>query len=177
MVHHQCPSLARLPTGGPTVTDPEHPPVPDQSGAPLVPEEQLSWTDMAAGPMASYDAEGHPLRHMLLVMGAALLAAVAIGWFLWTAMDHANPPASATLVGYTVTGDDEVRIRYEVTRDPATTVTCTLEAQDRYHDPVGRVSITVPAGGDATVARSDAVRTTARAVTGIVVGCAPATGS
>lgn len=159
------------------MTDPEHPPVPDQSGAPLIPEEQLSWTDMAVGPMATYDQEGHPLRHMLLVMGAALLAAVAIGWFLWTAMDHANPPASATLVGYTVTADDEVRIRYEVTRDPATAVTCTLEAQDRYHDAVGRVSVTVPNGGDATVARDDTVRTTSRAVTGIVVGCAPAAGS
>ena len=142
------------------MTNPEHPPVPDQPGAPLIPEEQLSWTDTVGRPLATYDEAGHPLRHMLVVMGGALLAAVAIGWFLWAAMDHATPATTSSLVGYTVTGDDEVRIRYEVTRDPATTVTCTLEAQDRYHEAVGRVTVTVPDGGERTVARDDAVRTT-----------------
>ncbi|HSF27054.1 MAG TPA: DUF4307 domain-containing protein [Actinomycetes bacterium] len=127
--------------------------------------------------MARYDEDAHPLRHMLLVMGAALLAAIALGWFLWSAAYHAAPDATTRLIGYSVTGPDAVQVRYEVTRDPAEAVQCTLEAQDRFHDSVGRLTVDVPAGGEATVARADVVRTTAPAVTGLVLGCDPAAGS
>ena len=131
--------------------------------------------DQRSRPLATYDT-GSPARRRILTIGiVALVAALALGWLVWSASYYANPVASVSLIGYQVVDDAHVTVRYSVTRDPADTLQCTLQAQDSEHNPVGQVAVTIPAGQPGTVNRLDTVRTTARAVTGFVLGCVKTT--
>ncbi len=123
-------------------------------------------------PLATYDTGSPARRRAVTITLVALGCAVGLGWLAWSASYFANPVAHVTLIGYQVLDDAHVSVRYMVTRDPAVTLRCTLQAQDSEHAPVGQVSVTVPAGQPGTVTRIDTVRTTALAVTGFVVGCA-----
>lgn len=127
-------------------------------------------------PLATYDTGSPARRRLVTIVLVALVAAVGLVWLAWSASYFANPVANVTLIGYQVVDDGHVTVRYSVNRDPAVSLQCTLQAQDAQHDPVGQVTVTVPAGQPSTLTRVDTIRTTARAVTGFVVGCAKATG-
>lgn len=124
------------------------------------------------GPLATY-GEPRPGGRRALVLVVALVAAVGIAWLVWAALHHASATVPVTPLGYTVVDEGHVQVRYQVDRDPARAVQCTLEAQGDRHDPVGRLSVVIPAGGDSTVVRQDVVRTTSRAVVGLVDSCQP----
>lgn len=119
-------------------------------------------------PAATYGAAPH--GWLVGLIGGVLLAGL-VGWLAWAGLHQQRTSVQSTVVGYTVVGDHAVRIRYLVTRDPDRPVRCTLEAQDSYHEPVGRVDVAVPTGGPQEAQRSGTVATTRRAVTGLVVGC------
>ncbi|PRY58151.1 uncharacterized protein DUF4307 [Knoellia remsis] len=98
-----------------------------------------------------------------------VLTAIALTYMTWFAFSEANA-LKATVTDYKVLSDSQIRLGYDVTRPDGSAVSCTLEAQDVRHGRVGTLTDDVPAGPK-TVHREVTVRTSARAVTGVVASC------
>lgn len=111
-----------------------------------------------------------------LVAGLALaVAAVGLGWLLFTALFHANPPVAGQVQSFRVTGDADVVVVLRVDRpDPAVRARCTVIAQSEDHRRVGELVVEVPPGSSRIVDLTLTVRTLARATSASLDGCAPA---
>ena len=97
-----------------------------------------------------------------------LVAAVLIGW--WTLRTEGQR-ITATTIGYKVESDTSVWVSFDVSRPPGLAVTCTVRAIDGRFSVVGSADIVVPPEGERVVHLEKAVRTTSRAVTGVVQDC------
>ena len=97
-----------------------------------------------------------------------LVAAVLLGW--WT-LRNEGQRITATTVSYRVESDTSVWVSFDVSRPPGLPVTCTVRALDGHFTVVGSADVVVPTEGDRVVRLDKAVRTTSRAVTGLVQDC------
>lgn len=97
-----------------------------------------------------------------------LVAAVLIGW--WT-LRNEGQRITATTIGYKVESDTLVSVSFDVSRPPGLAVTCSVRAIDGHFTVVGTADIVVPPQGDQVVHLEKSVRTTSRAVTGVVQDC------
>jgi hypothetical protein len=100
------------------------------------------------------------------VVGA--VAAVLIGW--WT-LRNEGQRITATTISYKVESDTSVLVSFDVSRPPGLAVTCSVRALDGHFTVVGTADIVVPPEGEQVVHLQKAVRTTSRAVTGVVQDC------
>ncbi len=100
------------------------------------------------------------------VVGA--VAAVLIGW--WT-LRNEGQRITATTISYKVESDTSVLVSFDVSRPPGLAVTCSVRALDGHFTVVGTSDIVVPPEGEQVVHLQKAVRTTSRAVTGVVQDC------
>jgi len=94
------------------------------------------------------------------------LALVVIVWF---ALESSNA-LRADVTAYRDVTDSSITVAYDVHRPDGAAVRCTVEAQDTRHGRVGTVTDDVPAGLK-SVHRVVTVRTSARAVVGLVSSC------
>ncbi|WP_295702842.1 DUF4307 domain-containing protein [Lapillicoccus sp.] len=99
---------------------------------------------------------------------ATLVVVAAIGW--WT-LRGSDQRIDAATVSYSVVDDTEVTVSFDVTRPPGLPVTCTIEAMDVHFSVVGSADVVIPVGGVRTTHHESTVRTTSRAVTGVVQDC------
>jgi hypothetical protein len=106
-----------------------------------------------------------------MVAALVVLVGAFAAWVLWAALGAANPDIRSDLLGFQIVDADSVRARIEVSADARRPVTCTVQAQDRNHEPVGVVRKTLPSGTDATRRATVVVRTRSLAVTAVIVGC------
>lgn len=97
-----------------------------------------------------------------------LVAAVLLG--VLTLRNEAQR-ISATTVAYTVQSDTSVTVSFDVSRPPGTAVTCTIRAMDGHFTAVGSASVPIPVTDAQVVHQETTVRTTTRAVTGVVQDC------
>jgi hypothetical protein len=97
-----------------------------------------------------------------------LVVAVLVGW--WT-LRNEGQRITATTIGYQVESDTAVTVSFDVSRPPGLAVTCTVRALDGHFTVVGSADIIVPPEGERVVHLEKAVRTTSRAVTGVVQDC------
>jgi Domain of unknown function (DUF4307) len=97
-----------------------------------------------------------------------LVVAVLIGW--WTFRNEGQR-ITATTVGYKVESDSAVTVSFDVSRPPGLAVTCTIRAMDGHFTVVGTADVVVPPEGERVVHLEKGVRTTSRAVTGVVQDC------
>ena len=127
-------------------------------------------TSGPARPAGRYGDRGRRPRPAMV---AAVVVVVAgfLGWVLWAALGAATPDVRSAVLGFRIVDADSVRARIEVSADAHRPVTCTLQAQDRNHEPVGVARTTLPAGPDATRRAGVVVRTRSLAVTAVIVGC------
>jgi hypothetical protein len=102
------------------------------------------------------------------VVGAVGIT-VAVAVIVWFGLASANA-LGADVTSYNVVSDSEMTLGYDVHRPDGAAVRCTVEAQDVRHARVGTVTDDVPAGAR-SVHREVRVRTSARAVTGVVASC------
>jgi Domain of unknown function (DUF4307) len=128
----------------------------------------MSPTDGEPVPPGS-DAEA-PRRRAWAVTGGivGLVAAMLIGW--WT-LRNEGQRITATTIGYKVEGDTSVTVSFDVSRPLGLAVTCTVRALDGHFTVVGSADVIVPPEGERVVHLEKAVRTTSRAVTGVVQDC------
>ncbi len=114
------------------------------------------------------DPRTGPGRRATLAVLAVLAAVAVVAWYGWTTTSGQVLP---TVTGYSVESDSLTRVGYDLTRPSGTAVTCRVGALDSRKGRVGTVEDAIPADGPATVHRVVEVRTSARAVTGIVESC------
>ncbi|MGG5259467.1 DUF4307 domain-containing protein [Phycicoccus avicenniae] len=107
-------------------------------------------------------------RRALAGLLAVLAAVVAVAWYGWTSTAGQVLP---NVTGYEVVSDELTRVGYDLARPEGTAVTCRVAALDAGKGRVGVVEDRVPAAGGATLHRVVEVRTSARAVTGVVESC------
>ncbi|MGZ4635590.1 DUF4307 domain-containing protein [Oryzihumus sp.] len=97
--------------------------------------------------------------------------AVGIAIAVWLGLASTVGQVSWTDIGYHVVDDSRVDVSYDVHRPTGKAVTCQVQALDSHFGTVGSVAVHIPAPGPDSVHRETTVRTTSRAVTGVVQTC------
>ena len=97
-----------------------------------------------------------------------LLGVGAIVWYgIATTVGSVRPEVTA----YRVESDTSIVVEYDLHRPAGTAVTCRIAALDGTRARVGTVEDAVPADGPTSVHREVRLRTSVRAVTGVVDSC------
>jgi len=113
-------------------------------------------------------APGDAKWWVVATVGILLGCAMAVWWGL--ASTIGTP--SWTVLSYRVVDDRTVDVSYLVSRPTGRNVTCVIRALDRGFGTVGLIEVHVPGSDASSVRVTTRVRTTARAVTGLVRSCA-----
>ena len=98
-----------------------------------------------------------------IVLGCALA--------IWLGLASTVGKPSWTDLSYRVIDDKAVEVTYVVRRPVGRDVTCAIRAMDKSFATVGLVEVGIPGSEAAMVQRTTRVRTTTRAVTGVVRSC------
>ena len=101
------------------------------------------------------------------VVGCLAAAGVIIWWGITTTVGSVAPEVTA----YRVDSDTSITVEYDLHRPAGVAVVCRISALDGGRNRVGTVEETVPAQGPASVHRVVTLRTSVRAVTGVVDSC------
>jgi len=112
-------------------------------------------------------APGTTTWWVVATVGIALGCAMAV----WFGLASTVGKPSWTVRGYHVVDDRSVDVTYLVSRPIGRDVTCVIRAMDRSFATVGLVEVHVPGSDTTSVQRTTRVRTTTRAVTGVVRSC------
>ena len=108
----------------------------------------------------------------MLVALVAVGAAVGMGWLIWAALVHANPPVSADVSSFEVVSDTRMKVTMTVQRpDPSVAVTCRVLAQATDFQPVAEQEVPVPASDVALADLHVELTTLRRATSASVSGC------
>ncbi|MGL4175959.1 MAG: DUF4307 domain-containing protein [Dermatophilaceae bacterium] len=99
--------------------------------------------------------------------GTALVLGFAVWWAAASTVGGVRP----TVTGYDVESDASIVVEYDLARPEGVAVVCRVSALDGGRGRVGTVEDAVPAAGPASVRRVVRVRTSTRAVTGVVDSC------
>lgn len=104
------------------------------------------------------------------IVGCTLGSALAI----WLGLANSVGQVTFTDTGFKVVDDRSVRVEFDVHRSPGQAVTCRVRALDQAFGVVGVVTVDVPPTQERSIHQETVVRTTSRAVTGVVESCAGA---
>lgn len=117
-------------------------------------------------------------RVLLAVVAAAAVLAVVLAWVVWVGLFSPAAGLETRDTGYSgpggrpLTADDtSVDIRFEVTTEPGTPVSCALQALNEQFAIVGWKVVDLAPGNDRTRAFVENVRVTEPAVTGLIYRC------
>jgi hypothetical protein len=113
-------------------------------------------------------AQGTAKWWVVATIGILLGCAMAVWWGLASTVGK----PSWTVMGYHVIDDRTVDVTYLVSRPTGRDVTCVITAIDQTFATVGSIEVYVPGSDASSVRRTTRVRTTSRAVTGVVKSCA-----
>jgi len=101
------------------------------------------------------------------IVGVGLGTALAV----WLGLAMSVGKVTWTDTGYRVVDDRTVEVDFDVHRPAGQAVTCVVHALDQGYGTVGSVEVAIPASPQRSVHRQVTVRTTTRAVTGVVQSC------
>ena len=111
-------------------------------------------------------------RRLTVGIGAAVgVLLVVVAWVVWVGLFSPSASLETRDTGYTQRADDSVDIRFEVTVEPGTSVSCALQALNASFAIVGWKVVDLPVGDDRTRAFVENVRVTEPAVTGLIYRC------
>jgi Domain of unknown function (DUF4307) len=101
------------------------------------------------------------------VIGCGIGVALAV----WLGLANSVGRVTWVDTGYEVVDERSVRVEFDVHRPPGRAVECRVQALDTTFGVVGVLDVAVPASAARSVHREVVVRTTSRAVTGVVDTC------
>ncbi|WP_392544582.1 DUF4307 domain-containing protein [Oryzobacter telluris] len=96
---------------------------------------------------------------------------IGVAFSVWFGLASTVGSVRPEVTGYRVESDAVVVVEYDLHRPEGTAVTCRVDALDTTKARVGTVEDAVPATGGTAVHREVRVRTSVRAVTGVVDSC------
>ena len=128
-------------------------------------------TDRPPPPAGRYGRVPSPRRRLAGWVAAGLALAVAGAWVVWAGLGQARADVRWSDVGFTIHGDQSVEVTYDVGKEPSSTAVCSLRALDRNKTAVGIARVTIGPTSAKVTRRTDSVRTSAQAVTGVVDDC------
>ncbi len=108
---------------------------------------------------------------LIIVVVAALFVAVFTAWVVWAGLDNGQGNLGAQDIGHKIVDDSTVTITWQVSVSAGTPVSCALEAQNEAHAIVGWKIVELPASANHTRLYTETVRTSQRAVTGLIYRC------
>ena len=109
-------------------------------------------------------------RTIAIVAGAGVLL-VAVAWVLWVGLFGATASIETQDVGYTVIDAHTIDVRSQVSADPGTRVSCSIQALNEKFAIVGWKVITLPAVTRRNRVFTERVRTSEPALTGLIGSC------
>ena len=104
------------------------------------------------------------------VLGGGAIA-IALAVTVWFGVAGTEGAVTTKDIGFEHTGEREITMIFDVTRDPGTALSCTVTAMDGDYGRVGTAEQEVPASEERTTRVRAAVRTTTGAVTATVQQC------
>ena len=110
-------------------------------------------------------------RRTIAIAAAAAVLLVVVSWVVWVGLFSPSASLETRDTGYAQQADDSVDIRFEVTVEPGTPVSCALQALNGEFGIVGWKIVDLPGGDDRTRAFVENVRVTEPAVTGLIYRC------
>lgn len=105
-----------------------------------------------------------------IVAGAAVLLVVG-AWVVWVGLFSPGAALETRDLGYVTHGSESVDIRFEVSTDPGTAVSCALQALNEQFAIVGWKIVDLPLSDQRTRSFEENVRVTEDAVTGLIYRC------
>jgi hypothetical protein len=105
------------------------------------------------------------------VIVGAVVVVVVVAWVLWAGLFSATASIETQDVGYTVVNASTIDITEQVTVDPGTKVSCSIQALNVDFAIVGWKVIDLPAVADRNRVFKERLRTTAPAVSGLIGSC------
>ena len=113
------------------------------------------------------------LPRPVLVGAVVALAAVFLGWLLWTASVRSTPEVSGQVLTYEVLSDQQVAVRVTVQRrDPSRAAVCDVVAQAEDFAVVGRLDrLEVPPRAERVVDVTTTIKTLRRGTSASVRSC------
>lgn len=128
-------------------------------------------TDLAVAERYGRTASDRRRRMTLGIIAAGGVIAVVVAWVVWVGLFSPAAGLETRDTGYVTRDDSSVDIRFEVTTEPGTSVSCALQALNEQFAIVGWKIVDLPPGDDRTRAFVENVRVTEPAVTGLIYRC------
>lgn len=114
-------------------------------------------------------------RNRFIAIGVGIVIVVVFGaWALWGGPFASGSGIEEEDSGYVVESDSLVQVRYQLTTTADTAVKCAVQALDLDFGIVGWRIIEVPPSSERTRVLRSEVRTSQRAVSGLIYRCWPA---
>jgi hypothetical protein len=110
-------------------------------------------------------------RAAVAILAAVAVLVVVVAWVVWVGVFSPTTTLETRDTGYVTRDDSTVDIRFEVTTEPGTPVSCALQALNESFAIVGWKIVELPPGDDRTRAFAENVRVTEPAVTGLIYRC------
>ena len=115
---------------------------------------------------------GNRRRRLTIGIGAAAgVLIVVVAWVVWVGLFSPTASLETRDTGYVSRTDDSVDIRFEVTVEPGTPVSCALQALNAEFGIVGWKIVELPGDPARTRAYVENVRVSEPAVTGLIYRC------
>lgn len=110
-------------------------------------------------------------RAAIAIVAAAGVLVVVVAWVVWVGVFSPTASIETRDTGYQTRADSTVDIRFEVTTEPGTRVSCALQALNESFAIVGWKIVELPPSDDRTRSFVENVRVTEPAVTGLIYRC------
>jgi len=133
-------------------------------------------TDSGRRPSEALDARygrspARRRRNRLLAIGtAAAFVVVFACWVIWVGLGSGSAFDGKT-TGYLFVDDSTIQVSFAVTMPPGSAARCAIEAQSDSHAVVGWKVVDIPAADAWTQTFRQTLRTSERAVTGLIYQC------
>jgi hypothetical protein len=116
------------------------------------------------------DADGRRRRVLAVVAALGVLAVVA-AWVVWVGLFSPSASLESRDTGYVTQPDGTVDVRFEITTDPGTAVSCALQALNEQFAIVGWKVVDLAPSQERTRSFVENVRVAEPAVTGLIYRC------
>ena len=125
----------------------------------------------ARPPAGRYGPEPTSRTRLAARLGLAALVLAALAVLTWVGIGTLRDPVQWRDVGYHVRGATSIDVTFDVTKDPAATATCRVEALSASYVQVGVTDVEVAPGTTSTQRVTVTIPTAETAVTGTVRSC------